>query len=225
MNILQQQSKRAAMGEMIGAIAHQWRQPLNELTIRIQKLKYQYKNDEINEAFLNTFIEKNKQTIAFMSHTIDNFRNFFRVDKIKKEFDIKTAIENVLDIQRAQLTNHNIEVTLKGETFAIMGHQTEFQQAVLNIIANAKDAIDSSGIKDGKITISFVDKTIEIHDNGGGIPVDILERVFEPYFTTKDEGKGTGMGLYITKMIIEDNMGAKLSAYNEDDGAAIAISF
>lgn len=218
-----QQAKLASMGEMIGAIAHQWRQPLNELSIRIQKLKYYYKKDKIDEEYVNTFVEKNIKTINFMSRTIDDFRNFFRIDKVKKEFNLKEAIEEVLSIQGAQLKNHNIEVQLEGESFFYNGFRSEFQQVIINIISNAKDAFIQNEIKNPKIKIILKDMNVLIQDNAGGILKSVLDRIFEPYFTTKQQGEGTGMGLYMSKMIIEDNMHGHILATNNADGALITI--
>ena len=222
---LQEQSKMASMGEMIGAIAHQWRQPLNEIGIAIQNLKYDYEDGLVDEAFLNDFIAKNKEIIKFMSTTIDDFRNFYRVDKTKEPFDAKDAIEKTLSLQMAQLLNNNIEVSMNGESFEINGFRNEFLQVILNIINNAKDALIENEIKDAKIEIFLKDKTISIRDNAGGIEEEVLERVFEPYFTTKDQGKGTGMGLYMSKMIIEENMDAKLSVRNVESGAEFRMDF
>jgi len=178
-NILQQQSKMASMGEMIGAIAHQWRQPLNELGLSIQNLEYDYKFGQIDEKFIDEFIEYNKKTIMFMSDTIDDFRNFFRVDKEKKNFNVKEKTKSVID-------------------FIYNGFASEYSQVVLNIINNAKDALISNNIINPYIHIFLENESIIIKDNAGGIPNDIIDRVFEPYFTTKEQGKGTGMGLYIS---------------------------
>jgi signal transduction histidine kinase len=213
------------MGEMIGAIAHQWRQPLNALTIQIQSLKYNYKNNEINEEFLNNFISKNKKTIQFMSNTIDDFRNFFRIDKEKNNFNVKQTIESVVSMQKAQLINHDIKLNINGDEFEYYGLKSEFQQVILNIINNAKDAFVEKNIKDAVIDIKLnkKDKSIIIKDNAGGIPDDIIKRIFEPYFTTKEQGKGTGMGLYMSKMIIVDNMNSVLEVTNDNNGAVFTI--
>jgi PAS domain S-box-containing protein len=222
--ILQHQSKLASMGEMIGAIAHQWRQPLNALGIRIQKLKFNYHKNQIDEDFILKFIDENKQTIEFMSKTIDNFRSFFRVDKAKSEFDVRESIEDVTNMITAQLKHHNISLEIIGDTFVIDGYKTEFQQVILNIVSNAKDILIKKNITDPKITIKlYHDNLVTIEDNGGGIEFDILDRVFEPYFTTKEQGEGTGMGLYMSKMIIEDNMNGKLYASNNEFGAIFII--
>lgn len=222
---MREQSKMASMGEMIGAIAHQWRQPLNELSIAIQNLKYEYEDGLIDEAFLTNFIEKNKRVIEFMSSTIDDFRNFYRLDKEKELFSVKEALENTLSLQMAQLHNNNIRVVIQGEDFEIHGFRNEFLQVVLNIINNAKDALLEKRVTDAKIVIELQEKRITISDNAGGISDEVLQRVFEPYFTTKEQGKGTGMGLYMSKMIIEGNMQAKLHVHNSDVGATFTIDF
>jgi C4-dicarboxylate-specific signal transduction histidine kinase len=225
LEVMQQQSKMASMGEMIGAIAHQWRQPLNEIGISIQNLKYDYEDGLVDEVFLDEFITKNKEVIKFMSTTIDDFRNFYRVDKVKELFDVKEAVNKTISLQMAQLLNNKIGIFIDGESFEVDGFRNEFQQVVLNLINNAKDALLQNRVEDAKIFISLHNRVITVRDNGGGIQSDILERIFEPYFTTKEQGKGTGMGLYMSKMIIEDNMGAKLSAYNSDDGVEFRMDF
>ncbi len=223
--LLQQQSKLASMGEMIGAIAHQWRQPLNALAINIQNLDDDYEEGLIDRSFLEKFIDKNMKTIKFMSKTIDDFRNFFKIDKEKHIFSVKKAIEDVLSIQDAQLKNNNIEVSIKGKDFYLESYESEFKQVILNLINNAKDAICENKIKDGKIEITLNDNTIEIKDNGGGIAKEIRDRIFEPYFTTKEAGKGTGLGLYMSKMIIEENMKGKLSLSGSDKNSIFVLSF
>jgi signal transduction histidine kinase len=222
--LLIEQSKLAAMGEMIGAIAHQWRQPLNALSIGIQNLKYDYEDNLINREFLTTYIAKNKKTIAFMSQTIDGFRNFFRTDKEQVLLDIKNEIESVLTLLSAQLKQHRIQVTLTGESFSSTGFQTEFKQVIINILNNAKDALIEKKSKAPSITIHIDNHTrsISLQDNAGGIPHAIIDRIFEPYFTTKEEGKGTGIGLYLSKIIVE-NMNGTLQVENREHGACFLI--
>jgi signal transduction histidine kinase len=220
-----EQTKKASMGEMVGAIAHQWRQPLNELSIRVQKIKRDYEKGLIDENYLFKFVEKNKKTINFMSKTIDDFRNFFRIDKVKREFDVLKSIEEVLDLQATQLQHYNITLEINGKSFLLNGFKNEFQQVIMNIINNSKDAILENSISSPKILINIFDNKILIKDNGGGIKKDILGRIFDPYFTTKDEGKGTGMGLYVSKMIIEDNMGGKIYSEDTEDGTIFIIDF
>ncbi len=224
--LMQQQSKLAAMGEMIGAIAHQWRQPLNTLMINIQNLKYFQKDGYLKDKdFISDYVSENKKIIKFMSRTIDDFRNFFKIDKEKRDFSIMGAVNNTLKLLSAQLKNHNIEFLIEGEDFECRGYEREFQQVLLNIINNAKDAIIEKGIKKGyiKIKIDKQNRSVTISDNGGGISDKIIERIFEPYFTTKEQGRGTGMGLYISKMIIEENHNGKLSVASKDGKSEFRI--
>ncbi len=226
LEILQQQSKLAQMGEMIGAIAHQWRQPLNAITTSIQNLKYDFKEGKLNdENYIKEFITHNKTTIKFMSKTIDDFRSFFRIDKDKKDFNIKESTQTVIDMQLAQLESHHIDIDIQGEDFVYNGLQNEYQQVILNLISNAKDALTENNIPNPKIVVTIRNKQIFIEDNGKGIPEDIINRIFEPYFTTKEQGKGTGMGLYMSKMIIEDNMNGRLSVKNTNNGVQFCIDF
>jgi signal transduction histidine kinase len=226
LHILQQQNKLASMGEMIGAIAHQWRQPLNVINTSIQNLKYDFKEGKLkDEQYIQEFINKNKKIIKFMSKTIDDFRSFFRVDKKKTIFKVKEATTEVVNMQLAQLQNYNIDIVFEGEEFEINGYKREYQQVVLNLINNAKDILIQKRIKKPLITIKLRQNRVCIEDNGGGVKQDIIDRIFEPYFTTKEQGKGTGMGLYMSKMIIEDNMGGKLSVKNGALGAIFCIEF
>jgi signal transduction histidine kinase len=183
--------------------------------------------DEIDEEFLEKYIEKNNKIIKFMSQTIDDFRNFFRIDKEKINFHIKQATQSVIDMQSSQLKKYNIKLTIRGEEFEICGFQSEYQQVILNIINNAKDALNQNNNNNSTIDIDISSKckTISIKDNAGGIDQNIINRIFEPYFTTKEQGKGTGMGLYMSKMIIKDNMDGDITAKNTKDGVCFIIDF
>ena len=199
--------------------------PLNALAINIQLLEDLYEDGVLDDKTLKDLIQKNMETIQFMSNTIDDFRNFFRKDKEKVEFDIKEVIEKTIELQKAQLSNHNIKVITNLESVKFKGYKNEFMQVILNLVSNAKDAIVDKN-KEGVIKISSKkeqDKiVIEIEDNGGGIPEEIINRIFEPYFTTKEEGKGTGMGLYMVKEII-NRMDGEISVINTKEGAKFII--
>lgn len=223
--LLQEQSKLAAMGEMIGAIAHQWRQPLNALGLSIQNLEYNYKDGLIDEAFIENYVRKNKITIKFMSQTIDDFRSFFRADKIKETFSVKIAIDSTLAMQSIYMEKHNIEFKLLGKDFKVYGLRSEFQQVILSLLSNSKDALVRNRSDKRIIKISLEDNAIIFSDNAKGIPEHILDKIFDPYFTTKKEGEGTGIGLYMSKMIVEDKMGGTITAYNHEDGAVFLLDF
>ncbi|SFP54279.1 sensor histidine kinase [Hydrogenimonas thermophila] len=226
-----QQAKLAEMGEMIGAIAHQWRQPLNALALNIQMLEDMAADGDLNEKSIEEFIERNMKTIQFMSKTIDDFRNFYREEKEKRNFNLKSAIEETISLQKAQLEARKIEIETILEDIEIKGYKNDLMQVLLNLISNARDAIMEKCKKvqnfSGKITVIAKKQDNEIvilvSDNAGGIPENILHRVFDPYFTTKEEGKGTGLGLHMARRIIEEKMGGTLSAYNDKNGAVFEI--
>ncbi len=223
--MLSEQSKLASMGEMIGAIAHQWRQPLNTLSGNIQFLDDDFDDNMIDEKYIEQFINKNMELIKFMSNTIDDFRNFFRVDKEKNVFSIKDKVLKTLNILKSSLKINNITISINSEDdFQFYGMPTEFQQVILNIIHNAKDALVESNVQNKQIIIDIKSTgIITISDNANGIPKDIQHRVFEPYFTTKEEGKGTGIGLYMSKTIVEEHMYGTLSVASDEKGASFKI--
>jgi PAS domain S-box-containing protein len=227
--LLVQQSKMAAMGEMIGAIAHQWRQPLNITALMIQGLQEQFLDEDLDEESLEYIVDKCMQQINFMSNTIEDFRNFFKPNRSKVNFSVKELLEKSISMVESQFKSHNITLSLDGDDFRLTGYDTEFQQVILNILSNSKDAIidiqknDSGYI--GKISIEVYKNYIKISDNGGGIPDEIKDRVFEPYFTTKDDTSGTGIGLYMSKTIIEDSMNGKIYLSNSDNGSVFKIEF
>jgi len=227
--LLLEQSKLAAMGEMVGAIAHQWRQPLNALAMSSQFIIDDYEDKLIDKKYVDEYSKSSMKLINFMSKTIDDFRNFFRVDKIAKKFSIKEKIEETSLMLLPQLKEHNITLNTDTNDFQLIGQESEFQQVILNLINNAKDALIENQIEEAHINVEVSSYNeyglITISDNAGGIPADVINRVFEPYFTTKEEGKGTGLGLYMSKMIVEDNMGGELHVTNEDEGAVFSIRF
>ncbi len=229
-HIIQKQTRQASMGEMIGNIAHQWRQPLSGLSSIIQDLQDAFQYDELDEDYMNRSVEQAKQLAGHMSKTIDDFRNFFKPDKEKILFDLKDSIKHSLSIIDASLKNNYIEVKMEGENgFLVNGYPREFEQVVLNIISNAQGALKETGRENHpfveiKIIKQDEDVVVSIADNGGGIPEDIIDKVFEPYFTTKDQGQGTGVGLYMSKTIVEKNMGGILSVDNIDGGAQFNIT-
>ncbi len=228
--ILIQQSKLAAMGEMIGNIAHQWRQPLNTLGLQIQDIADAYNFGELNEEYLNKSVKESMRVIEKMSNTINDFKDFFKPDKKKVDFTVTEALEDAVPIIEASLKNNFI--TLETEIIedsTIHGFLNEYSQVLLNMINNAKDALKRCEEKQKRIRV-VVDKDgsgrtrVRISDNGGGIPEEIMEKIFEPYFTTKHKAEGTGIGLYMSKMIIERNMQGTITAENIEGGAMFTIT-
>ncbi len=226
--ILLLQSRQAAMGEMIGNIAHQWRQPLNALGLTVQQLSLYYDIGEFTREFLDKSVSQSVELIRHMSKTIDDFRNYFRPDKEKAEFKVNEAITKTLSLIEDSFNNRNIriEVVAKDDP-VIFGYLNEFAQALLNILNNASDAITEREINEPRVTITICSKdgcaVVTISDNAGGIPEEIMDKIFDPYFTTKGPQHGTGVGLFMSKAIIEKNMGGRLTARNIADGAEFRI--
>ncbi len=218
------QNKLASMGEMIGSIAHQWKQPLNILQLNIEMLIDDYDDGLIDDKFINEFRDKNIDIIKFMVTTIDDFRNFFRVEKEKSMFDIKSSVTKIVDMQKIYLKKRNIDVEIIGDNFKAYGFSTEFQQVILNLINNAKDEMVKKNMSDGKIKINISkDGLVHVIDNAGGVPEQIINKIFEPYFTTKGVGEGTGLGLHMSKTIVEDHLDGKIGVTNVLGGAEFFV--
>jgi len=216
------------MGEMINNIAHQWRQPLNVLGLNLQDLPYAYDSPEFSREYLTTCIDKSMQLIDHMSQTIDDFRNFFRSDKKATTFSVNEVISHTLALIDKSFQDQQIKIDFQaGDDRVVNGYPNEYSQALLNIIINARDALVEQHAGDARILIqSFAegDKTVvTITDNAGGISDDIIDRLFDPYFTTKGPDKGTGIGLFMSMTIIEKNMGGRLTVRNTDNGAEFRI--
>jgi len=228
--VLFQQSRLAAMGEMIGNIAHQWRQPLSELGIILYKMKKIYKKglQEENLDFYESY-DDSKKVIKKMSDTIDDFRNFFNPHRPSEPFSITNALDDAMLVMQGTLQRHEIKlrVDIKDEV-CIKGYLSEFSQVLINLLNNSKDAFNhnSSNNRVINLEIKKIDDNyamISFQDNAGGIEKDILDKVFEPYFTTKHASMGTGLGLYMSRMIIQNSMGGTLEAKNQNDGVCFYI--
>jgi C4-dicarboxylate-specific signal transduction histidine kinase len=226
--LLIQQSRLAAMGEMIGNIAHQWRQPLNLLAIIAQKLLLFYDHDKFDRSFLAEHVDKEMELIRNMSKTIDDFTNYFKPADQKTEFYLRDTITDVLSLLNGGLQHTGIcvEIVAKDE-IGIHGYRNEFAQVLLNILINAKDVLTEREVVAPKVTIATSRAgglaVVTIADNGGGIPEDFIGKIFDPYFTTKGPQQGTGIGLYMAKIILEKNMGGRLTARNIAGGAEFRI--
>ena len=229
--ILIQQSKLASMGEMIGNIAHQWRQPLNNVSLILQFLRDNYKNKTVSNEQLDKFMNKANTHIEYMSETIDDFKNFYKPSKIQNKFCVKESIDTLLYMVKNQYESQNIKIQYESNEIIITNYENELKQSILNILNNAKDALLSkkeSNDFEALIKISLKKENdklkIEISNNGGSIEDDVIDRIFEPYFSTKFEHQGTGIGLYMTKSIIQNNMKGRIEVQNIEDGVNFIIT-
>ena len=226
--ILFRQSRLAQMGEMISMIAHQWRQPLNAISLTSAALELKVKNDQYDKDFFDSRLIRISEYVQHLSSTIEDFRDFFKPDKLKQETTFSKVTDNALALIREGLESKNItvktEYSCKGRLFT---YTNELLQVVLNLIKNAEDVLVEKKIENPTIKIrcySDADTaTLEIEDNAGGIDESIIQKIFEPYFTTKDEHNGTGLGLYMSKIIIEEHCDGVLSVSNDRDGAVFKI--
>lgn len=224
--LLIHQSKLASMGEMINNIAHQWRQPLTHLGFINMNLQLAYEDDPLDKKYLNEKIEESNAQLDFMSKTIDNFRDFYKPNKQKELFYISVAVKKALEIMEPIFESYkiNFEFNLIKDK-QINAYENEYSQVVLNILTNAKDVLISRQIGNPQITIIIDEKNdlsiTSIFDNAGGIENKYMNHIFDPYFTTKQ--KGSGIGLYMSKMIIESHFKGKIKVFNEKNGAIFII--
>ncbi len=227
-----QQSKLAEMGDMIAAIAHQWNEPLVELSALVQDIQTSYLLNELKDANVKDFVNDSMIQIKYMSKTLSDFRNFLKPSTKKNLFSISKALNEIQEIIGKQIFYSNINMNFnyknKNEELLIYGYENEFKQVLLNIINNAKNKIVDKNLplnKKGKIDIN-IDKcinynTIEIIDDAGSIDEKIINSIFEPYFTTKEDGMG--LGLYMAKIIIEDKMRGMITVRNEENSVVFTI--
>ncbi len=224
------QSRLAQIGEMVSLLVHQWKQPLNNLFLMNQVFYLNSKKKEITKREIEEFYNDSKTQIKEMIKTADEFKDFFKPNKKKKRFCINDILDHVVELV-VPVLDHN-KIVIQKEYLCkvyIYGYENEFAQAVLNIVNNSKDAFMKSSEKNKKITITLLENentfVLRIKDNAGGIQEAIKKKIFEPYFTTKEEKEGTGLGLYMTKLIVEEYMNGSIEVKNEESGALFEIVF
>jgi len=217
--IMFQQARLASLGEMLQNIAHQWRQPLGALTMIIQSFQSKFLSGKLNEEFIDSRVEDAGVLAKNMSDTLEDFRTFFDPNKSHKSFSIKKVIDKSIDLTKYQLEKEGVEVHFSmNEDIKIYGFENELTHVILNLINNSKDALCDKEIPKKRVRI-IVKETLEsviinIIDNAGGIKSDIMTKVFDPYFTTKHKSVGTGIGLYMSKQMVEKHMNGKIGCKN-----------
>jgi len=222
--IIQQQSRLAQMGEMIGMIAHQWRQPLTAISTASIAINMKAQMDILDNKSAIELAEKISEFTQHLSKTIDDFREFYKDKKEKQDVTYKELINSTLEIVEVSLKNKNIALVIEMQSeITFHTYANELKQVLLNLIKNAEDALLEKGVENPYIKIITQENKLTVSDNGGGIPKDIIEKIFDPYFSTKKKLNGTGLGLYMSKTIIEEHCEGKLSVHNEEDGAVFVV--
>jgi signal transduction histidine kinase len=214
----------AAMGEILVNIAHQWRQPLNILGLIVQEMAMQHRLRQGEE---DPAAKRAMEVIRQMSRTIDDFRNFFRPDQAPVTFKVNEVLSKMVDMLGVTFREQRVPIELENEDELLaLGYPNEFSQAVLNILVNALDAFLEQSVPEPRVVIRLFREgergVVLIADNAGGIPEQFIDRIFEPYFTTKGPDKGTGIGLYMAKALIA-NMHGSLTVRNANGGAEFRV--
>ncbi|NOR57633.1 MAG: hypothetical protein GQ474_03835 [Sulfurimonas sp.] len=212
------------MGEMISMIAHQWRQPLSSISSISSTLSFDVMMDNYKKDFFADRLNSIAEISQHLSTTIDDFRNFYKSNKKTVTLQLEELVLKPLKIIRPSLINDNIKIIEEyNSKEEIELYDSEMTQVILNLFKNAQDNFQENETKDPYIKIITENRTITICDNGGGVPEDIIEKIFDPYFSTKDEKTGTGLGLHMSKTIIEDHHNGKLNVENRDGGVCFII--
>lgn len=209
------------MGEMLENIAHQWRQPLSTITTASSGIKIKKEFDSLDDVFFNDSLDIILKSANFLSQTIEDFRNFFKHSEIIEEFSTIDVLEDSLNILKLKLQSNNIKVDIQNKTQEkLQGYKNELIQVFLNILNNSVDAFKTSDVENKLIQIIIYTKNnyicIDIQDNASGIDEEIIEKIFEPYFTTKHKSQGTGIGLYMSEQIIEKHFDGKIIVKNSN---------
>lgn len=219
------QSRHASLGQMLANIAHQWRQPLTELSLAMFNIKKAVQNDRVED--VSKFYDESKNIIKNMSQTIDDFTNFFSPDKEKHYFNISESIQEAIGLLESVVNDGMITIKTNFEDMEVLGITNELTQVMINLINNSKDAFIHNSILLREIAITTKREKgfalIEVQDNAGGVAKENIEKIFEPYFTTKHKSRGTGLGLFMSKMICEQGLGGTLDVKSKKNTTTFSI--
>ncbi len=226
--IIEQQSRLAAMGEMIDAVAHQWKQPLNAVSMMMDMLEDDFREGTVNNEYISDLGSTVHLQIDHMVNTLNEFRNFLRPSTKNEYFHISSVIENVQVLMKDELVTQNLHIEFEAdEKIQAFGNKNEFKHLFINLINNSIDAFNENRITTRKLSIKCLSQgertIIEVQDNAGGIPTNIIKHIFKPNVTTKVEGKGTGIGLYMSAQLVTKNNGT-ITVSNVNKGALFTIN-
>jgi len=226
--LLFRQARYAQMGEMISMIAHQWRQPLNTISVTTATLQIHIDMDQYEKTFFHDKIKTISGSVEHLSATIDDFRNFFKLDKEKQKVQFSQIVQNALHLTLASMEKKSIKINTSYQCdCCVFSYPNEIIHVVLNLLKNAEDALLAKKVANPQIEIRTYRRSnvavMEIEDNAGGISPKIIDSIFDPYFTTKEKSDGTGLGLYMSKIIIEDHCHGKIEVQNGQYGARFKI--
>ncbi len=226
--MLEQQSRLASMGEMIDAIAHQWKQPLNSFSMMSDMLKEDFQHGKVDQEYINNLDETFHIQINFLVNTLNEFRTFFRPSTKNETFSIQNALDSVQVLLKDELLSQNVYLDLNiDQAIMIDGNKNEFKHLFINLINNAIYVFQEKNISTRKIFIRCYRENnniyIEVEDNGGGVYESVIHDIFKPNVTTKADGKGTGIGLYMCSQIVKKNNGV-INVHNSDIGAFFTIT-
>lgn len=220
--LIKHQTRMAVIGEMLNNIAHQWRQPLNAITVQLSSLKLKNELNIMEENDISDTADSVMKYAKYLSNTIDDFRNFMKSNPGKENFSVRETFQKAVDIVNASLKNNYINLSIEEdkEDFFIDGIKNELTQVFINILNNSKDVLLENKVKQRVIEVKFYedneDIIITIQDNAGGVDESIIDKIFDPYFTTKHKSQGTGIGLYMSSKIINEHFNGEIIVKNED---------
>lgn len=230
--IMINQERQAKMGGMIGNVAHQWKQPLNNMKMALLNMEEDFEGSQLTDEDFRQYVEKIKMMIQNLAETIGDFTDFLKPARGKEWFSVEKEVIKVFNLMEEQIKLNEIRTEIKGEDLSIKGYVNEFDQCLINLIDNAKDALIERDGLERKIVVSIVRKrdryenssaVVIVFNNGGGISEKDGEGIFDLYFTTKADKNGTGIGLYLTKQIIEEHFNGKIFYSNIDDGVEFTM--
>jgi len=225
--LLVHNAKMASLGEMIGVISHQLKQPLNVLSLYCHDIKFSYDMNELNQETVDDFALNTKKQIQHMSNTIDSFLSFFSLEKHLTKINLLKVINSFMDLMKSEISKNNIDLKVDVENNNIFGVEMELSQVIMNLITNSIQAFNERDILNRVITIKSFKKDenviLSIEDNAGGIDEDNLEKLFDPYFTTKETG--TGIGLYMVKLVVKNSFKGDLKVENSSNGLKFIMTF